>query len=91
MITTTPRPGITSGFCGIGRHPACRGTYAGYDCLCDCHTEPPSPELEPALTPDLHTQVVALLGDVRRDHKLTLTDMQQRADQLIELISRWPA
>lgn len=34
----TKTAGYRSGWCGVGRHPVCIGTYAGTPCACDCHT-----------------------------------------------------
>lgn len=41
-MSPKPAPPHTwrSGHCGIGRHGACRGAYAGAECSCRCHRTP---------------------------------------------------
>ena len=46
MTAPAPAP-VWSGFCGVGRHQACRGAYSGHPCPCECHDQPPpAPLLE---------------------------------------------
>jgi len=40
-MSVSARPPYRSGHCGIGRHGACRGSYAGEDCHCPCHEVTP--------------------------------------------------
>lgn len=41
-------PTYRSGWCGTAQHDRCRGTYAGADCRCGCHTQVPM-DLPPPL------------------------------------------